>query len=173
MSVKTKLEHGGLQNAAHTKSSRNFLRGLRQDHGTSVLEMALLTPLLLLLLLGIIEVGRYAELGILVANAARAGAQYGAQNQTTAADPTGMQNAAVNDAQGAITTSQVTAVELCGCSASTLGSACPVPSACATPLYPITYVQVRTQGTYNSLFHYPGIPTSLTVSGAAQMRVVH
>jgi Flp pilus assembly protein TadG len=170
--VKTKSRHETLQRATPGNRSGGFLRTVRADHGTSVLELALLTPLLLLLLLGIIEIGRYAELSILVANAARAGVQYGAQNQTAAADLTGMQSAAVNDAQGAVTASQVTAVELCGCSAASLGG-CPGPSTCGIPLYPITYVQVKAQGTFNSLFSYPGIPASITVNGQAQMRVVY
>jgi Flp pilus assembly protein TadG len=149
------------------------LSKLHDDRGTSVLEMALLTPLLLLLLLGIIEIGRYAELSILVANAARAGVQYGAENLTTAADTNGMQNAAVNDSQGFLNAANVTVAELCGCSASSLGSTCPLSSPCSSPLYPITYVQVTTQGTFNSLFSYPGIPGSITVNGKAQMRVVY
>ena len=170
--MNTKSGHDTPQSSLQGRRFGRFLGCLRADQGTSVLELALLTPLLLLLLVGIIEVGRYAELSIMVANAARAGVQYGSQNQTTAADATGMQNAAVNDAQGAITSSQVVAVELCGCSASSLGG-CPGSSTCATPLYPITYVQVTAQGTYNSLFHFPGVPASINVNCAAQMRVVN
>lgn len=48
--------------------------------------MALLTPLLLTLLIGIIELGRYAYLSILVGNAARAGAAYGAQSLAQSSD---------------------------------------------------------------------------------------
>jgi Flp pilus assembly protein TadG len=54
-----------------------FARKIRRDtlarSGQSVAEMALLTPLLLLMLVGTIEIGRFAYYGIEVSNAARAG----------------------------------------------------------------------------------------------------
>jgi Flp pilus assembly protein TadG len=46
----------------------------RSEKGQSLVELALLTPILLLLVVGIVEMGRYATLSIEVANAARAGA---------------------------------------------------------------------------------------------------
>src|ERR1700730_8362816 len=45
---------------------------LRSERGQSLVELALLTPLLLILIIGVVEMGRYASLGILVGNAARA-----------------------------------------------------------------------------------------------------
>ena len=74
-------------------------RTSRGERGTSLLEFALVLPILLLLLLGVIEIGRYAEMSIQVASAARAGAQYGAQNLATAADSPGIQTAALRDSQ--------------------------------------------------------------------------
>ncbi len=56
------------------------------EAGTSLVEMALLTPLLALLLMGTIDVGRLAYLSIQVSNGARAGVQYGAQNSSTSLD---------------------------------------------------------------------------------------
>ncbi|MGC1905812.1 MAG: TadE/TadG family type IV pilus assembly protein, partial [Candidatus Acidiferrum sp.] len=47
--------------------------------GQTVVELALLLPFLLMLVIGVTEIGRYAYYDILVANAARAGAAYGAQ----------------------------------------------------------------------------------------------
>jgi hypothetical protein len=152
-------------------------RGMaRDDRGTSLLEMALLTPVLLLILLGVIEIGRYAELSIVVANAARAGVQYGAQNLATAADSTGIQNAALNDGQN-IPGLQVNppadgylgGYVLCGCSAvPPPDSTCPAVN-CGS--HGLVYVQVDATGTFSSLFHYPGIPSSITVNSTAQMQV--
>jgi len=70
---------------------------LRWQSGQSLYEMALLTPVLLVLLLGVIELGRFAYISILVANAARAGAAYGAQSLTHSLDATDILAAADND----------------------------------------------------------------------------
>src|SRR6516164_7862673 len=71
---------------------------LRSQGGSSLLEFALLVAFVLPpLLLGVIEMGRYADLSILVGNAARAGAAYGAQTSITAADTQGITKAAASD----------------------------------------------------------------------------
>lgn len=66
----------------------------RSESGQSLVELALLTPLLLLLALGVIEMGRYAYIGIVVGNAARAGASYGVVRP---GDSAGITTAACND----------------------------------------------------------------------------
>jgi Flp pilus assembly protein TadG len=62
---------------------------LRSQRGQSLIEVALLTPLLLSLMVGTIEMGRYAYLSILVGNAARAGAAYGSQSLALSVDASG------------------------------------------------------------------------------------
>src|SRR5712671_2785462 len=82
---------------------------LRSQSGQSLVELALLTPLLLLLLIGTVEMGRYAYIDILVANAARAGAAFGAESLPQSNDPNGIKKAADNDFQNnGITTSSLT-----------------------------------------------------------------
>jgi Flp pilus assembly protein TadG len=66
-------------------------------NGQALLETALMLPLLL----GIIEFGRVAYFSILVANAAHAGAHYGARSPASAADNAGMVQAALNEGQNA------------------------------------------------------------------------
>jgi Flp pilus assembly protein TadG len=143
----------------------------RAERGQSLVELALLVPLLLLLLVGIIEIGRFAYYSILVANAARAGAQYGAQNLATAADIAGIKLAAKNDGLATLT---VTPTQLCGCDGTSLadkaGGGCPA-TGCATPKSPLVYVSVKADGTFSSLFSFPGIPATFTVSSTEKMRV--
>src|SRR6516164_9785478 len=94
--------------------------GNRQS-GQSLLEVALMLPFLLLLLLGVIEIGRYVYIGILVGNAARAGAAYGVQSNAQSVDTVGIQNAAINDfvSNGQPGSSlTVTSVVTCGCDSS-------------------------------------------------------
>ena len=71
-----------------------------RERGQSLVELAFVVPLLLLLLVGIIEIGRFAYYSILVSNAARAGAQYGAQSLANASDGLGIAAAANRDGQG-------------------------------------------------------------------------
>jgi Flp pilus assembly protein TadG len=132
--------------------------------GQSLVELALVLPLLLLLLVGVLEIGRFAYYDILVSNAARAGAQYGSQSLTAAADVAGIQSAAWGDGLPTLT---VTSTQLCGCSAGSLGG-CPTGNVCAQPL---VYVQVTTTGIFNSLFNYPGLPPSMTMTSTVTMRV--
>jgi Flp pilus assembly protein TadG len=132
--------------------------------GQTVVEVALLLPLLLLLLVGVIEIGRYAYFDILISNAARAGAQYGAQSLIQAADVAGIRTAAQNDGLAAMT---ITATQQCGCAAGALGG-CPTGAVCPQPL---VYVQVTATDRYSSLFRYPGIPRNLTLTSTVTMRV--
>ena len=153
--------------------------GLRQrsvpagrERGQSLVELAFVLPLLLLLLVGIIEIGRFAFYSILVANAARAGAQYGAQSLATAADATGISTAGTNDAPGIVApnTLTVSSTQRCGCSSAAL-AACGALAICIPPGHPLVYVQVTAVGTFNSLFNYPGLPGTLSVTSVHEMRV--
>jgi Flp pilus assembly protein TadG len=132
--------------------------------GQTVLELALLLPLMLVLLIGLIEIGRFAYFDILVSNAARAGAQYGAQSLIQAADVNGIKTAAQSDG---LTTMTITSAQQCTCVAGALGG-CPAGGVCAQPL---VYVQVTATEKFDSLFNYPGLPGSLTLASTATMRV--
>src|SRR6185437_14907439 len=71
---------------------------LRNDRGSAFVELALVLPLLTLVLIGAVELGRIAYFAIEVSNAARAGVAYGAQGPTTATDTPNITNAAQLDA---------------------------------------------------------------------------
>ncbi len=143
----------------------------------ALVEFALVVPLLILLLLGLVEVGRFTYYSIVVGNAARAGAQYGAQGSTTAADNAGMVTAATTDGQNNIKNITATANDVCSCWNGTTGTESPSPPTHAqcgqtcTTGRDVTYVQVNTSGNFNSLFNYPLLPTTFSVSAQAIMRV--
>jgi Flp pilus assembly protein TadG len=139
-----------------------------------MIELALALPILLLITVGIIEFGRVAYYSIEVSEAARAGAQYGAQSLADATVLTNAGNiaqAAQNSAPdlGAAITLTPGPSESCACpgSASVVGGACPA-AGCS---YPIVYLTVNTQYTLHTLFSYPGIPASFTLNGASTMPV--
>jgi Flp pilus assembly protein TadG len=145
-----------------------------------MLEVALLLPMLLLLALGVIELGRYAFLSILIGNAARAGAAYGAQDLPQSVDTPGIQKAADNDFQNNgqnVNILSVTNSVACGCDNSgtvtTQGcttSTNPTAGTCASGHW-VVMESVTASGTFNSLFNYPGIPKSISVSSTATLRV--
>jgi Flp pilus assembly protein TadG len=160
------LTLGGHPARSHRSVSR------ARECGQSLIELAFVIPLLLLLLVGIIEIGRFAFYSIVVANAARAGAQYGAQSLATAADTTGISTAVTDDATGitAPNTLGVRSAQTCGCSAATLGPCGALPI-CVKPEHPLVYVQVTAIGSFESLFNYPGLPGTFNVTSVQEMRV--
>jgi Flp pilus assembly protein TadG len=139
------------------------------ERGQSLVELAFVLPVLLLLLVGIIEIGRFAYYSILVSNAARAGAQYGAQSLATAKDVAGIRAAANNDGQGGAGLT-VTPTQLCGCSGASLSGACPA-TLCVLPNHPLVYVRVQVDGSFAPLFNYLGFLNTIAVTTVEEMRV--
>jgi Flp pilus assembly protein TadG len=144
------------------------------ERGDSLVELALLLPILTMLLVGTVDLGRLAYMSIEVANAARAGVQYGQQNSTTWADTTGMQTAATNDAPDLMgaNNGNLTAVATywCQCSDGTSVSAgCSLPTSCAGT-HRVNYVKVVTAATYKAWFPCPGIPSTTNLTSQAVMR---
>ncbi|MGA2903998.1 MAG: TadE family protein [Candidatus Korobacteraceae bacterium] len=163
------------------------------ESGQSVMEFAVMLPFMILLLLGVVEIGRAVYLHIEVANAATAGVEYGSQNEVKASDIAGMQDAAVCDANsqpgppgspctgGILTPADATATHGCFCqvtgSGTRSGQGCDPAQwlPCATIScggdVVVECVQVTTQASFNSLFNYPLLPSSFTAHGNAIMRV--
>src|ERR1017187_2493208 len=102
------------------RSARRIFGTARLESGQSVLEVALLSPLLVLMLFGMIDLSRWVFQAVEVSSAARAGAQYGAQNLATAADTGstgGIVTAAKNDVPD-IPSLIVTPSTVCQCATS-------------------------------------------------------
>jgi Flp pilus assembly protein TadG len=138
---------------------------LKSENGSSLLEFALVLPVLCVLLIGLIDLGRAGYYGILASGAARAGAQYGAQTLGTAGDTAGMQNAVTTDAPGVTWTT--TATPLCSVNGGPLIS-CGLGGNLQNTVY---YVKVHVTATFTSLIQYPGIPHQVPVGGDSVMRV--
>jgi Flp pilus assembly protein TadG len=177
----------GVQFVKMASPRRTAEAGAPRKHlqsGQALVELALVLPILLILALGVIELGRYAYIAILVGNAAHAGAVYGSQNTGDSSDTTGIQNAAyydfaggngsTNNANGQLNSSlTVNSSVSCGCDSggAVTNFDCANTPSCATGHWVIT-VSVTAFGTFNSLFNYPGIPSSVTVSRTSTMRVL-
>lgn len=140
------------------------------QRGQALVELALVIPLFFLLIIGAAEFGRLAYAAIEVANAARAGAAYGAQTHITASDSAGIKLASTQDAPNV---SGVTATSSISCICSTGGTlTCTnALAACASPARIIEYVTVNSSATVGPLFNYPGLPHTFTLYGQSIMRV--
>ena len=150
---------------------------LRDNIGQAFVELALVLPIFILLLVGAAEIGRLAYASIEVSNAARAGVAYAAQSHTTAQDSANIQLAATTDAPNI---TNLTATPSYSCSCESTGGVFTAPGSCAgistaagscpSPSRIVLYVQVTTSAPINTMFHYPGIPNSITLRGFASMR---
>jgi Flp pilus assembly protein TadG len=147
-----------------------------RDRGQSTLEFALMAPFLLLLLTGVVEIGRATFYTVEVNNAATAGVQFAAQNTITAANTALIQRTAQSDANVA----GMSVLPSYGCTCDEgAGTSCtyPIPSqgacmnACPAGSQRVECAQVLTQATITPLFHFPGLPTSYQANGRAVMRV--
>jgi hypothetical protein len=139
------------------------------SNGQSLVEFALVVPLLLLLVLGAVEIGRAAYYAIAVVNAARSGVQYGARNSVTAGDNVGIQQAAVNDFPMLSLDNVTIDTSYCECPNGNVAPNC-VQTDCQDNRF-IPYLKVNTQMQIMPLVGFPGLPPSFSFTGAAIMRI--
>ncbi|HEX5413976.1 MAG TPA: TadE/TadG family type IV pilus assembly protein [Terriglobia bacterium] len=141
--------------------------GIKSESGQAAVELAVILPVAISLLIGIVEIGRYANESIMVSHAARAGVQYAAQNRVTASSDAAIIQAAKNDAP-TLTTMTVTPNHFCTCADGT-SSTCQGTDCSGSRI--IEYVKVDTRTNMKSMFSYPGFPESFVVKGEKIMRV--
>jgi len=131
----------------------------------STVELALLLPLVALVMVAAADFARVYYMSTALVSAARAGVQYGAQSTTAASDTAGMKQAALNDASNL---SGLTAIasNFCECPPSTSHVTCSSTTCSGMEMY----VQVNTSAQFQTLVHYPGIASTVTLNKSALMR---
>ncbi|MFP5204231.1 MAG: TadE/TadG family type IV pilus assembly protein [Acidobacteriota bacterium] len=154
-------------NAIPARTLRTAARpGAGAESGQALVELSVALSLLVLILLGAVEFGQIAYSSIEVANAAKAGVQYGAQNGYTAADSIGIQNAAQGSAPN-LSGMTVTSSVACVCSD---GSA----STCQNTDCPNSHIEetvtVATQYALSPIIHIPQFAGSIALHGQAIQR---
>lgn len=168
----------------------------RDSCGAALVELALITPLFVLLLMGAVELGRIAYYAIEVANAARAGASFGAVNRGNAVEEAGIQIAAQEDApdlpnlvatpgyscvcetidnstKPALTSfnpSIASSPATVGCKTAVIDS-CTASSSTSTQKV-IYFVTVSTEADVDPIIHVPGLPDVYTLRGYSALRVL-
>jgi TadE-like protein len=142
-----------------------LLRPTSSQAGGSVLEVALLCPVMTLILFGMIDLGRWVFLTIEVASSARAGAQYGGQNRGTALDTSGIQTAAQNDVPDIPSLTVTSSTSSCWCSSSPGTNVSCNLSSCTGGSQLIPLLQVNTSTSYNPWILYGVFTTAVTITG--------
>lgn len=160
-------------------SLRRRIDSYRSDQdGQSIVELAIMTPLLVLLLVASIDLGFFAYDGIELGNAARAGAEYGAQNPANASGGTvgGNPSAIVavvqadakqlQDSSGTSTVTPINVTTYCA-----LDSAKQFPVDCNAPVLPTdrldVFVKVDATNTFTPLFRIPGFSPQIPINRVA------
>ena len=140
----------------------------RRPRGQALVEFALISPLSFLLFIGCLDFGRVFYSAMTITHAARAGAQYGAQNNNTSGDFGGMTQAAL-DSAGDLTGVTVTPERFCLCADGS--SVDCITGVCNPEGVPQVYVRVTAQKTFTTLFPYPGIPGTTNLNRQATVRL--
>jgi Flp pilus assembly protein TadG len=133
-----------------------LLKRLRNSRGQSLVELAVLTPVLLLLLLGGIDFGRVYFAHVSVTNAARNGADYAGRGPTSAADLDGIREAALWETNELLGTSDTNPS---------------VASQAGTDAQGAHYTDVTVSYQFSTLIPWPGLPSSINVERTVRSKV--
>ncbi len=129
-------------------------------------ELALLTPVLMLVLIICVDSMRLYYAAITVCGAAQAAAAFAAQSPISAADLNGIRQAALNNLAH-VNDLDLKTKTLCSCGLGALAP-CDRTSRCVGLR---GYVRVEAAATFHALIHYPGLPSSLRLKSVALRRV--
>lgn len=141
----------------------------RGERGQALVETALVSPLLFLLLLGAAELARVAYAAIEVTNAARAAVQFAAQSPEIIWEKGGITSAAQADAYNINLSSGVTATLTPGynCSDATAVDYSDVKAPACLTGHLIQTATVTTSVAFDPLIHLPFLPDTITLHGQA------
>lgn len=140
------------------------------ESGQALIETAISISMLLVMLLGVVEIGNIAYAAIQVTNAARAAVQYGDQNLGSMQDATGMQTAASLEAPYLTNLNTASPSLSCVCAD---GTACSSSgNSCANGTTSVITIHVTTSATVTPFIRLPGLPSTYTLHGEAYQQVL-
>lgn len=150
------------------------------DDGQSLVELAIMAPLLVLLLVATIDLGFFAYAGIELGNAARAGAEYGAQNPANASggaiggDPSAIVAVVQADAKqladssGTSTVTPINVTTYCACdSAKGTTVDCSATTRCSASDRLDVFVKVDATNSFKPFLNIPGLSPSIPINRVA------
>lgn len=148
--------------------NNKYIQKITSESGGSLLEIALIAPVMILILGMAIDLGRLHTAAIEIRSAASAGAIYGTDSSS---DITGIIAAAKKDASD-LSSMSVSVAHGCECADGT-GSVVNCTSLPSCAVNVVDYVQVTSQASITPLFHFAIVPSLYTVSSSVRMRGAH
>lgn len=136
--------------------------------GAAAIEFALISPVFLVLLVGMVEVGFAAYQAMQAQDAAEAGALYAAKYGW---DPTGITNAVLNATSASGLTASPAPAEFCGCPASGSGiTTVNCNSTCPGGSPPGLYISVSASLPHETILPYLNLPIPAVLTAHATVR---
>jgi Flp pilus assembly protein TadG len=132
-------------------------------------ELAVAIPILFMIMLGAIDFGRVWSEGLALSNAVRAGAQYGSESTVAALDSAGIERSVLEDLDSLMDASEIQAITVTSYCECEDGTAIDCDLKCGVT-NPRTYVQVRVDKRFRTLFPYPGVPEEINLVRQARVR---
>lgn len=141
--------------------------GGRRKAGTAAIEFALAIPFLLILLMGLVELGFGMYEAMQVQSAVEAGALYAAKNGF---DATAIANAVLNATGTPGVTASPAPVQFCGCPSASGVATVTCGATCGGGGTAGTYVRVSAALAHDTILPYPGLlPTTLTAQSIVRL----
>ncbi|MGE0734935.1 MAG: TadE/TadG family type IV pilus assembly protein [Alphaproteobacteria bacterium] len=137
----------------------------RNDQGVAAVELALLSPVILVLLAFLFDFGMGMLNHMQLSSAARAGAQYAL---LVAPDTTGVQQAVDGAAGLKDPPLNITVEQFCEC---TDGTTITCGTTCSNNITYMLFVRVTATQSYSPMFPMPGLPETMTLTGKATVRI--
>jgi Flp pilus assembly protein TadG len=148
---------------------RAWARRLLADRkGVTAVEFAIVAPVLVIVCVGIIDMGLAIYTDMQVKNAAQTGAQYAVANGYHPDDIAAQAKA--GSTLGSLSMSPAPA-QFCGCPGATGVSSTSCSAVCADGSSPGTFVTVSAQASYSTLVPYPGLPSSFQFNESSTVRL--
>lgn len=148
---------------------RMLRRLAREQEGVAAVELALVTPFLVLLVVGVIDFGLAHARKLELAHGVRAGTQYAMIMRPRAEEGTAEIEAAILEAVPDANTPVVQFV--CTCIGTGLPAPLCDPTTCGTGFTLNTTVEITLQENYPLLLSFTGLPATINLSESASVRL--
>ena len=142
-------------------------RFTENSRGTAAVEMAAILPILVVITLGAVDLGRVFYDAVGVANAARAGLSYGSLDDARSKDMSMITSTATADAVSMYGGVTLNVTRFCECSDESVVDC--EDGTCSEGTRRV-YVKVEASKTFSTTLPYPRIPSSTTITRESYMR---
>jgi len=150
------------------RAVRQFVSGDDGVRGSSIVEFAIIAPMLIAATVCSIDLGMVSYRKLQVQDAAQAGAQYAALHGF---DATNMSSAITNATSYAGINASPAPTRFCGCASASGISTVACGSQCSGGTTAGTYVTASAQATYATILPYPIIQTNYALSAQSTVRI--